>query len=69
VSCTFEHSYTFERSYTFENTEIASCKVLIATTEAVGDSETVAEWLSENLAPVTVRQLHREERPHATSAH
>lgn len=67
-------------SYTFEHMEIASYKVLIATAEAVGDSETVAvcqrilrqeqdmaDWLSENLAAITATYLHRAERPHATA--
>jgi ferritin-like metal-binding protein YciE len=69
-------------SYTFEHMEIASYKCLIATAEAVGDAETaavcqrilrqeqdMAEWLSENLAPVTVKYLHREEMPHVTANH
>lgn len=67
-------------SYTFEHMEIAAYKVLIATAEAVGDAETVAvcqrilrqeqdmaQWLSENLAAVTVKYLHREQMPHVTA--
>jgi ferritin-like metal-binding protein YciE len=59
--------------YTFEHMEIASYKVLIATAERAGDTETrdacrailkeeeeMAAWLAEHLKPTTLRYLERE---------
>jgi ferritin-like metal-binding protein YciE len=61
--------------YTFEHMEIASYKILIAAAEEFGDSETVkvceeilaeeeemAEWLMENIEPLTREYLNREEK-------
>lgn len=66
-------------SYTFEQMEIASYKILIATAEKVGDSETrtvleeilreeeaMAKWLEEHFKPITLQYLEREESPHAS---
>jgi ferritin-like metal-binding protein YciE len=61
--------------YTFEHMEIASYEILVAAAEEFGDSETVkvceeileeeeemAEWLLENMAPLTREYLNREEK-------
>ena len=62
-------------SYTFEHMEIASYEILIAAAGEFGDAKTVkvceeilaeeeemAEWLLENIEPVTREYLNREEK-------
>lgn len=69
-------------SYTFEHMEISSYRVLIAAAEEAGDAltaetcranlreeEAMAEWLEENLDPVTRKYLAREETPGLTAKH
>jgi ferritin-like metal-binding protein YciE len=69
-------------SYTFEHMEIASYKVLIATAEEAGDTETasvcrtilreeeaMATWLADNLDPITRQYIAREETPGLTAKH
>lgn len=69
-------------SYTFEHMEIAAYRVLIATADACGDTATkaacegilqqelaMAKWCEENLAPLTLRYLGREEAPGVTAKH
>jgi len=69
-------------SYAFEAMEIASYNMLIVAATAVGDTETadvcsqilveeeaMADWLAENLAPLTRRYLSLEETPGATAKH
>jgi ferritin-like metal-binding protein YciE len=61
--------------YTFEHMEIAAYRVLVATAERAGDTETrdacqaileeeedMAAWLAEHLAPTTMQYLEREAR-------
>ena len=62
-------------SYTFEHMEIASYRILIAAAEEVGDEKTaricrkilgeeeaMAEWLAENMEPLTREYLRRDEK-------
>ena len=69
-------------SYTFEHMEIAAYRVLVATAEEAGDSQTaevcrrilreeeaMADWLKEHLAPVTRQYLARDQMPGATAKH
>ena len=69
-------------SYAFEAMEIASYRILIATAEQVGDTETarvcreilreeeaMAEWLEQNIAALTREYLRLEETPGATAKH
>jgi ferritin-like metal-binding protein YciE len=64
--------------YTFEHMEIASYRILIAAADALGDDRTaaiceknlseeeaMAEWLAENIAPLTAEYLDREENAYA----
>ena len=66
-------------SYTFEHMEIASYRILIAAAEEVGDDETsricrktlgeeeaMAEWLAENIDPLTREYLARHEKGERT---
>jgi ferritin-like metal-binding protein YciE len=65
-------------SYTFEHMEIASYTILIAAADELGDRETsqvcqknlreeeaMAQWLMDNIGPVTREYLDREENIHA----
>jgi ferritin-like metal-binding protein YciE len=69
-------------TYTFEHMEIGSYRILIATAEALGDTETklvceqilreeenMARWLEENLPSVTRQYLDRERTPGVTAKH
>ena len=69
-------------TYTFEHMEIGSYRILIATAEALGDTETklvceqilreeenMARWLEENLPAVTKQYLDRERTPGVTAKH
>jgi ferritin-like metal-binding protein YciE len=69
-------------TYTFDQMEIASYRILIAAANAVGDNETrgaceeslheeevMAEWLKQNLDPITHRYLQREEAPGVEAKH
>ena len=62
-------------SYTFEHMEIASYRILIAAAEEMGDEKTaricrkilgeeeaMAEWLAENMEPLTRDYLRRDEK-------
>ena len=64
--------------YTFEHMEIASYRILIAAAEALGDQQTamtcrqilqeeeaMAEWLAENIGPLTKEFLDRQENTYA----
>ena len=70
----------FLGTYTFEHLEIASYKILIATAEALGDTETklvceqilreeenMVRWLEETLPTVTKQYLDREQPPGVTA--
>lgn len=67
---------------TFEQMKISSYEILKAAAKAVGDDETqraceqslrdeqqMADWLEDNIEPVTVTYLRREEAPGATAKH
>jgi ferritin-like metal-binding protein YciE len=69
-------------TYTFEHMEIGSYRILIATAEVLGDTETkqiceqilkeeenMARWLEENLPTVTKQYLDRERTPGVTAKH
>ena len=69
-------------TYTFEHMEIGSYRILIATAEALPDTETklvceqilreeenMARWLEENLPSVTRQYLDRERTPGVTAKH
>jgi ferritin-like metal-binding protein YciE len=64
--------------YTFEHMEIASYRILMAAADALGDVQTasiceknlseeeaMAEWLAENIEPLTREYLNREENAYA----
>jgi ferritin-like metal-binding protein YciE len=64
--------------YTFEHMEIASYRILIAAAEALGDQQTamtcrqilaeeeaMAEWLADNVGPLTKEFLDRQENQYA----
>jgi ferritin-like metal-binding protein YciE len=61
--------------YTFENYEIGSYRILVAAAEALGEKdvaricrenlreeENMAQWLSQNIDPLTAEYLEREEK-------
>lgn len=67
-------------SYAFEHFEIAQYRTLIATAEAIGDSETaevcrdilaqeeeMAQWCLDHLEPTVLRFLERSETPELTA--
>jgi len=69
-------------TYTFEHMEIGSYRILIATAEALADTETklvceqilreeenMARWLEENLPSVTKQYLDREKTSGVTAKH
>jgi ferritin-like metal-binding protein YciE len=69
-------------TYTLEHMEIGSYRILIATAEALGDTETklmceqilreeenMARWLEENFPSVTKQYLDREQTPGMTAKH
>jgi ferritin-like metal-binding protein YciE len=69
-------------TYTFEHMEIGSYRILIATAEALADTETklvceqilreeenMARWLEENLPSVTKQYLDREKTSGVTARH
>jgi ferritin-like metal-binding protein YciE len=69
-------------TYTFEHMEIGSYRILIATAEALADTETklvceqilreeesMSHWLEENLPSVAKKYLDRERTPGVTAKH